>query len=72
MGAITAYTKKRENDEVFKTYRREYKKRFARIRAGALRPDEFYTWSEQARQKKEALEREEIDLEAFLDWLANS
>lgn len=72
VGAITAYTKKRENDEVFKTYRREYKKRFARIRAGALRPDEFYTWSEQARQKKEALEREEIDLETFLDWLANS
>lgn len=72
VGAITAWTKKRENDDVFQTYRREYKKRFARIRSGALLPEEFYRWSEQARQKKDELEAGEIDADAFLAWLANS
>lgn len=72
VGAITAWTKKRENDDVFQTYRREYKKRFARIRSGALLPEEFYRWSEQARQKKDELEAGEIDADTFLAWLANS
>lgn len=72
VGAITAWTKKRENDDVFMTYRREYKKRFARIRSGTLLPEDFYRWSEQARQKKDELEAGEIDADAFLAWLANS
>jgi hypothetical protein len=54
------------------TYRREYKKRFARIRSGTLLPEDFYRWSEQARQKKDELEAGEIDADAFLAWLANS
>ena len=61
VGAITAWTKKRENDDVFMTYRREYKKRFARIRSGTLLPEDFYRWSEQARQKKDELEAGEIE-----------
>ena len=52
--------------------RPSYKKRFARIRSGALLPEEFYRWSEQARQKKDELEAGEIDADAFLAWLANS
>lgn len=72
VGAITAWTKKRESDDVFMTYRREYKKRFARIRSGTLLPEDFYRWSEQARQKKDQLEAGEIDVDTFLAWLANS
>ena len=72
VGAITAWTKKRESDDVFMTYRREYKKRFARIRSGTLLPEDFYRWSEQARQKKDELEAGEIDVDTFLSWLANS
>ena len=72
VGAITAWTKKRESDDVFMTYRREYKKRFARIRSGTLLPEDFYRWSEQARQKKNQLEAGEIDVDTFLAWLANS
>ena len=72
VGAITAWTKKRESDDVFMTYRREYKKRFARIRSGTLLPEDFYRWSEQARQKKDQLEAGEIDVDTFLAWLADS
>ncbi len=72
VGAITAWTKKRESDDVFMTYRREYKKRFARIRSGTLLSEDFYRWSEQARQKKDELEAGEIDVDTFLAWLADS
>ena len=71
-GAITAWTKKRENDDVYKNFRREYKKRFARIKAKTLLPDEFYRWSEQARQKKEQCDTGTITPEEFAAWLAKS
>ena len=71
-GAVTAWTKKRENDDVFKNYRREYKKRFARIKAGTLLQDDFYKWSEQARQKKDECESGVITPGEFAAWLAKS
>lgn len=71
-GAIMTWTKKRENDNVFKNYRREYKKRFARIKAGTLLQEDFYKWSEQARQKKEECESGRITQEEFAAWLAKS
>ena len=71
-GAITTWTKKRENDDVFKNYRREYKKRFARIKAGTLRQADFYKWSEQAREQKSLCEAGIITPEEFAAWLAKS
>ena len=53
MGAINTWTQRKQGDEVFKEYRREYKKRFARINAGRLTKSAFYAWSEEARRKKE-------------------
>ena len=49
--------KSKSDDEAFKIYRREYKKRFAwiragRIRAGRITEDEFYTWSKKAQGEK--------------------
>ena len=40
---------------VFKEYRREYKKRFARINAGRLTKSACDAWSEEARKKKDCL-----------------
>ena len=42
MGAINTWTQRKQGDEVFKEYRREYKKRFARINAGKLTKSVFY------------------------------
>ena len=41
MGAINTWTQRKQGDEVFKEYRREYKKRFARINAGRLTKSAF-------------------------------
>ena len=69
VGAIHVWTESKRSDEVFQIYRREYKKRFAWIKAGRIEPDAFYAWSEQAREKKAACEAGTISLEEFTAWL---
>lgn len=52
IGAIAWWNRSKSDDDVFKEYRREYKKRFAWIKAGKIDSDVFYAWSEEARKKK--------------------
>lgn len=72
MGAINTWTQRKQGDEVFKEYRREYKKRFARINAGKLTKSVFYAWSEEARKKKEDCDNGTITPEDFSLWLKES
>ena len=72
MGAINTWTQRKQGDEMFKEYRREYKKRFARINAGKLTKSAFYAWSEEARRKKEDCDGGVISPEAFSRWLKES
>ena len=72
MGSIIQWTKDRANDEVFKVYRREYKRRFAWIKAGRVTAEEFYTWSEKAREKKLECDTGAISLEEYQHWLKDS
>ena len=69
IGAIALWNKNKSEDEVFKIYRREYKKRFAWIKAKRIDPAVFYEWSARAREKKDACERSELTLEEFQAWL---
>ena len=72
IGAFRVWEKSKSEDEVFKIYRREYKKRSAWIRAGKITKDEFYSWSEKARKKKAECEEGKITLEEFGRWLKES
>ena len=72
MGAINTWTQRKQGDEVFKEYRREYKKRFARINAGKLTKSAFYAWSEEARKRKEDCDNGTITPEEFSQWLKES
>ena len=72
IGAINTWTQRKQGDEVFKEYRREYKKRFARINAGKLTKSVFYAWSEEARKKKEDCDSGVITPEEFSQWLKES
>lgn len=58
-----------EGDDVFKDYRGEYKKRFARMKAVKLPPEEFYAWSNAARDKKASCEAAESTQDKFRSWL---
>ena len=69
IGAIALWNKNKSEDEVFKIYRREYKKRFAWIKAKRIDPAVFYEWSAKTREKKDACERGELTLKEFQAWL---
>lgn len=71
-GAFQQWTKKQSDDPVFKAYRKEYKKRFAWIKAGRISDTDFYAWSEQAREMKKKCDSEDITLEEYVEWLKNS
>ena len=68
-GAFQQWTRRQTDDPVFKAYRKEYKKRFAWIKAGRITDQQFYNWSEQARAEKKKCDREEISRDAFFEWL---
>lgn len=72
VGAIALWTKNKSTDEAFKLYRREYKKRFAWIKAGKVLPEEVYAWGKRAREKKAQCEDGRITLEEFEAWLKQS
>jgi hypothetical protein len=72
IGAFKQWTKKQSDDPVFKIYRREYKKRFARIKGGNLDGDDFKVWSRKAREEKKKCDNGTITLEEFKQWLAES
>lgn len=54
---------------MFKAYRKEYKKRFAWIKAGRISDTDFYAWSEQAREMKKKCDQDIITLEEYVEWL---
>ena len=72
IGAVTQWAKSKSGDVVFKEYRREYKRRFAWIKSGRIDSEEFYAWSEEAREKKAECEAGKISFEEFSAWLGNS
>lgn len=72
MGSIIQWTKDRVDDEVFKIYRREYKRRFAWIKAGRVTAEDFYAWSEKAREKKAECDTGVISYKEYQRWLKDS
>ena len=70
-GAAQKWEESRRDDRIFKEYRREYKRRFAWIKAGKISDEEFAVWSRQARAKKAECESKKISLEEFIVWLKN-
>lgn len=69
VGAMRQYMQTHAQDELLKIYRREYKRRFAWIRAGKIAPEDFSDWSETARREKARCEAGEISEDEFIKWL---
>jgi len=72
IGAMKRWAEKKNSDEIFKEYRREYKKRFNWIKAGKLSPGTFYAWSATAKGKRDECAAEKMTFDEFKDWLQNS
>ena len=72
IGAFKQWTKKRSDDPIFKAYRKEYKRRFAWIKAGRITDQQFYDWSERARAEKDKCEQGLISQKELEVWLKES
>ena len=53
IGALKQWTLRQAGNDAFKAYRKEYKRRFAWIKAGRITDQQFYDWSERARAEKD-------------------
>lgn len=69
IGAPRVWEKRKSGEPLFVMYRREYKKRFAWIKAGKLTREAFYAWGEKAREKRAECEAGVITEEQFKLWL---
>lgn len=69
VGATRQYLQSHAQDELLKIYRREYKRRFAWIRAGKISQEAFSAWSKEAQKEKEKCENGEISQKEFTQWL---
>ena len=69
IGALKQWTLRQAGNDTFKAYRKEYKRRFAWIKAGRITDEAFYAWSEKAREEKKKCDREEISRDTFFEWL---
>ena len=72
IGALKQRTLRQAGNDAFKAYRREYKRRFAWIKAGRISDEDFYAWGEQARAQKKKYDEGAITLEAFQRCLKES
>ena len=69
VGAMRQYLQSHAQDELLKIYRREYKRRFAWIRAGKISQETFSAWSKESQCEKEKCENGEISQTEFAKWL---
>ena len=72
IGALKQWTLRQAGNDAFQACRREYKRRFAWIKAGRITDEAFYAWSEQARAQKKECDEGAIALEDFQRWLKES
>lgn len=66
VGAMRQYAQVHASDELLKIYRREYKRRFAWIRAGKISQEAFSAWSREMQQEKEKCDKGEITRDEFV------
>ena len=72
IGALKQWTLRQANNDAFKAYRKEYKRRFAWIKAGRITDQQFYDWSERARAEKDKCEQGLISQKELETWLKES
>ena len=72
IGALKQWTLRQAGNDAFKVYRKEYKRRFAWIKAGRITDQQFYDWSERARAEKDNCEQGFISHKELEAWLKGS
>ncbi len=71
VGAMNIYREKIKEDPIMEMYNRVYKKYNARVRYKKITQEDFYNWSEKAREMRDKAKGGEITLDEFKEWLNN-
>lgn len=69
VGALKLYQSKIHENPIIKAYSRAYKAQFARIKYRKITKEQFYAWSEQAREMRDKCLNGEVSLNKFKEWL---
>ena len=72
IGSVKVYQAKMEEQPEYRVYNRAYKSHFARIKYKRMTKEAFKAWAEQAREMRDMVTREEMDLDKYEMWLKNS
>jgi len=68
-GPLRVYEKRKLGDPAMREYKRSYKAHNARIRYGLMTREEFSSWSEEAREKRDKCVAGKLSLNEFVEWL---
>ena len=71
IGATRSYWESKHGNAVYVEFQKAYKRNHSRQRVGKMTNLEFYEWSEEARNKRDACEAGELSLDDFKLWLGN-
>lgn len=69
IGALNTWQKKRTENPIINAYSKAYKKRFAWIKYHKSTKEDFYEWSEEARNLRDKCLQGEISLVEYREWL---
>ena len=68
-GSYRIYTKRKMEEPAVREYKRSYKAHNARIRYGLMTREQFQTWSQEAREKRDQCASGQLSLDDFIAWL---
>ena len=69
--AMKTYWECKIDDPIYVAFQQAYKRNLPRQRVGKMTQNEFYEWSEEARQKRGECETGRLSLDGFKAWLGN-
>lgn len=72
VGAMNSYRERIKDDPVMYEYNKIYKRYSARVRYKKMSQEDFYNWSEVARDMRDKAREGKITLEEFKEWLENN
>jgi len=71
VGAVRYYKRKHADDPIYLEYYKAYKRYNNRVRYGRMTKEEFFAWSEEARQKRDDCSVGGLSFDEFKTWLGN-
>lgn len=70
IGAQLKYQKNLSNDTIERLYSKAYKRNYARVKSGKIKPEEFDSWKEVAKHKIKTMGNDESEHDEIIKWLA--